>query len=74
MIDCLRFLNNPKDLDLSYKTDLDFWGCFGGKKNSVLKPKKYVKDANVENGWVIMRFVQTYFLFQSKMGCLLLFT
>ena len=21
-------LNNPKDLDLSYKTDLDFWDCF----------------------------------------------
>ena len=28
--------NNPKDLDPSYKTDLDFWDCFGRKKNSVL--------------------------------------
>ena len=26
------FLNKSKDLDLSYKTDLDFWDCFGRKK------------------------------------------
>ena len=25
-------LNNPKDLDPSFKTDLDFWECFGRKK------------------------------------------
>ena len=24
------FLNKTKNLDLSYKTDLDFWSCFGG--------------------------------------------
>ena len=23
------FQNNPRNLDLSYKTDLDFWDCFG---------------------------------------------
>ena len=23
--------NNPKDLDPSYKMDLDFWDCFGRK-------------------------------------------
>ena len=23
------FQNNPKDLDLSYKTDLDLWDCLG---------------------------------------------
>ena len=28
----LPFLNNPKDLDPSYKMDLGFWDCFGGKK------------------------------------------
>ena len=28
----LPFPNNPKELDLSYKTDLDFWDCFGRKK------------------------------------------
>ena len=33
IIPVLPFLNNPKDLDLSYKkTDLDFWDCFGGNK------------------------------------------
>ena len=32
----LPFLNNPKDLDPSYKMDLDFRDCFGSKKNSVL--------------------------------------
>ena len=26
------FQNNPKHLDLSYKTDLDLWDCFGRKK------------------------------------------
>ena len=31
IIRVLPFLNNPKDLDLSYKTDLDVWNCFGGK-------------------------------------------
>ena len=24
--------NNPKDLDPSYKMDLDFWDCFGREK------------------------------------------
>ena len=28
----LPFLNNPTDLDPSYKTDIDFWDCFGTKK------------------------------------------
>ena len=35
IIRVLPFLNNPKDLDPSYKTDLDFWDCFG-RKNTVL--------------------------------------
>ena len=26
------FQNNPKNLDLSYKTDLDLWDCFGKVK------------------------------------------
>ena len=29
----LPFLNNPKDLDPSYRMDLDFWDCFGRKRN-----------------------------------------
>ena len=32
IIRVLPFLNNPKGLDPSYKTDLDFWDCFGRKK------------------------------------------
>ena len=41
----LPFLNNPKDLDPSYKTDLDLWDCFGRKstpsyiqRNTVITP------------------------------------
>ena len=40
IIQVLPFQNNPKDLDPSYKmdldlwkTDLDLWDCFGSKKN-----------------------------------------
>ena len=36
MIWVLPFLNSPKDLDLSYKTDLDFWIILEGKKNLCL--------------------------------------
>ena len=32
IIRVLPFLNNPKDLDPSYKMGLDFWDCFGRKK------------------------------------------
>ena len=31
IIPVLPFLNSPKDLDPSYKMDLDFWDCFGRK-------------------------------------------
>ena len=30
------FLINPKDLDPSYKTDLDLWYCFGRKTLSLI--------------------------------------
>ena len=39
---CLRrplaysLLNNPTDLDPSYKMDLYFWDCFGRKKNCLI--------------------------------------
>ena len=36
VIRVLPFLNNPKDLDQSFKTDLDFWGCFGRKKHPLI--------------------------------------
>ena len=29
----LPVLNNAKDLDPSYKMDLDFWNCFGRNKH-----------------------------------------
>ena len=32
ILQVLPFLNNLKDLDLSYKTDLDLWDCLGRKK------------------------------------------
>ena len=43
----LPFLNNPKDLDLSYKTDLDFGIVFEGKKTPSYKRRNTVlsKDA-----------------------------
>ena len=36
VIRVLPFLNNPKDLDPSCKTDLDFWDCFGRKKHHLI--------------------------------------
>ena len=35
-IEDLPFLNNPKDLDPSYKMDLDLWDCLG-RVNLVLQ-------------------------------------
>ena len=32
MAQVLPFQNNLKDLDPSYKMDLDFWDCFGRKR------------------------------------------
>ena len=36
VIRVLPFLKNPKDVDLSYKMDLDFWDCFGRKKHCLI--------------------------------------
>ena len=36
VIQVLPFLNNPKDLDPSYKMGLDFWDCLGTKKNTLI--------------------------------------
>ena len=41
MIPILPFLNNPKDLDPSCKTDLDLSDCFGRRKKLRLITKKY---------------------------------
>ena len=37
IIPILPFLNNPKDLDLSCKMDLDLWDCFGRKLHLITK-------------------------------------
>ena len=44
------FLNNPKDLDLSYKMDLDFWGLFWKKKKLHLTTEEiwYLQSAVAE--------------------------
>ena len=36
IIRVLSVPNNPKDLDPSYKMDLDFWDCLGRKKLGVI--------------------------------------
>ena len=40
-IQVLPFLNNPKDLDPSYKMDLDFQDCFGRKKLHLIAKEKW---------------------------------
>ena len=42
VIRVLPFLMNPKDLDLSYKTDLVFCDCFGRKKTPSYKQRNKV--------------------------------
>ena len=38
----LPFLTNPKDLDPSYKMDLDLWDCFGRNKLQLITQKNMV--------------------------------
>ena len=40
------FLNSHKDLDLSYKMDLDFWGYFGRGNLPLISQE----NRNMENG------------------------
>ena len=45
----LHFLNNPKDLDPSYKTDLDLWDCFGRKKLRLITEEiRYIFEISLE--------------------------
>ena len=41
IIRVLPFLNNPKDLDPSYKTDLDFLDCFTGRNCLITEEIRY---------------------------------
>ena len=45
MIQTLPFLNNPKDLHLSYKTDLDFWHGFGRKNLRLITEKIWYHES-----------------------------
>ena len=50
MIQVLPFLNNAKDLDLSYKTDLDFWDCFRREKKILVVKVCYLNIADGQYG------------------------
>ena len=39
----LSTLGYPKDLDPSYKTDLDFWDCFWKEKTASISQRKTVE-------------------------------
>ena len=39
----LPLLNNPKDLDPSYETDLGFWDCSGRKKKKLCLLTKKIR-------------------------------
>ena len=36
------FLKNPKDLDPSFKMDLDFWDCFGSRSLGLLWKRNFL--------------------------------
>ena len=67
----LPFLNNPKDLDPSYKIDLDFFYCFGREKNPSYNgyPRNMVCSSNskgmtkLQIKWGIKENLETIFLF-----------
>ena len=49
VIQVLPFLNSPKDLDPSYKMDLDFGGCFGRKNRCLITEEiQYVFNFKVQ--------------------------
>ena len=62
VIRVLPFLNKPKDLDPSYKTDLDFWDCFGRKKTPSYKRRNTVSfqfsslfGAPADETWILYK-------------------
>ena len=48
----LPFLNNPKDPDPSYETDLDFLDCFGRKKKLCLTTEEILSVITEEIQYV----------------------
>ena len=56
------FHNNPKDLDLSYKMDLDFWDCFVSKKLChITEEVQYAAAASLK-GFKINNYTSTFFM------------
>ena len=58
VIRVLPFLNNPKDLDPSYRMDLDFWDCFGRKKTLSYKRRNTV--SGLSYGFVPLKLVSKW--------------
>ena len=74
IIQVLPFQNNLKDLDPSYKMDLDLWDCFGivleGKK-SVLYPRKYGIPVSSRLWRFFIFFLSSVFVFAKVLlSCL----
>ena len=57
--------NNPKNLDLSYKTDLDFWDCFW-KGNTHLLAAFHEAGLDI---WGHLSEMETQFLNQRNTVC-----
>ena len=56
IIRILPFLNNLKDLDPSYKMDLDFWNCLEGESlRLIIGEIRYWKSINKITDWLGIR-------------------
>ena len=65
------FLNNTKDLDPSYKTDLDLWCCFGSKKLRLITEEiRY--NYFLPSSLLCMKYYVLKFATSSKGGIIIL--
>ena len=64
VIRLLPFQNNLKDLDPSFKTDLDLWDCFGSKNKLCLITEE-IRYFLLKNGEELL-YCQTPHVFQQK--------
>ena len=60
IIRVLPFLNNLKDLDPSYKMDLDFWDCFGREKPPSYKWRNTVSSQLHIKSKVLILFAEKW--------------
>ena len=58
----LHFLNNPKDLNPSSKTNLDFWDCFGRKGKKICLITEEIWQWTM-NSWYILNLFFRYVRF-----------